>query len=429
MKLCDPERCWQRHRGLVTRGQGEGRGGQRGQAGGWHPQGRRGQAGGWLPVLLRGRAGPGVPSGAGGNQEPGQALANPTGAQHSPDSPLGFVAVRPWLLPAGEHRLRHHAPPGLGSQGHCGPQHCRYTACPTEASAYPGGEQVPGGPWTATGSAWGDTKMTLRQGAGYGTGRPETGLSRLRHGHEPRRTPSQLRHSGAPRGQQWEAGLGGEVVSKSPLGCHPVPTPMAVPSTTAGGCGTQTPANGHAPDLVQAVPCPLLPHSGRIHPFECHRCPWGAPAPGQGWAGRGARSTGAGWARASLRLAGVPLLNLGWNSLLCFLFSWYRPLPASQALDQSLAPALPKHIFPVPAQEPAEGRGARGSGGRRHPARPPAPLEARPRRRMRRCGTACWRQGSPSPASPRYLASCGVRRGRGRGRWRDPLPPGLGVQK
>lgn len=136
-----------------------------------------------------------------------------------------------------------------------------------------------------------------------------------------------------------------------------------------------------------------MPHPallGRIHPFECHWCPQGVPAPGQGQLGRGARTAGAGWPRSSLLLAGVPLLNLGWSCLLCVLLSRYRPLPASQALDQSLAPALPKHIFPVPAQEPARDRGARGGGGSHEAAPPPAPLEAAPMQWVRRRGTVCW---------------------------------------
>lgn len=101
---------------------------------------------------------------------------------------------------------------------------------------------------------------------------------------------------------------------------------------------------------------------------------------------------------------------------MCFLLSRYRPLPASQALDQSLAPALPKHIFPVPVREPSLGQG--GSGRREEPRLCPGTARSHAKAVGEAVRGRMLARGSPSPASPRYLASGGVRRGQGQGRGR-----------
>lgn len=262
---------------------------------------------------------------------------------------------------------------------------------------------MPGGPWAARGSAWGDTETTLWQGVGYGTGHRAARAQPLPTVH--------------PRGVR----PGGQLGTKSPgvtASAHPhghapaLHGPGVLQHTDPGAQPCPAP-----PNPAQAVPCPSC--------VKCHWCPWGVPLTGQGQRGRGSRGTGAGWTRASL----VSLLNLGWSCLLCFLLPWYRPLPALQALDQSLAPALPKHIFPVPAWEPAGAGGLGVAGGAttlpRHP-----PLEATPKWRARRCRATC-RQGVPKPHEPLVpgvLQRPAGPRPRVRAAW-DPLPPRLGVQK
>lgn len=168
-------------------------------------------------------------------------------------------------------------------------------------------------------------------------------------------------HPGDSTGKR---GWVGQLGPKVPRGGTQCPPQWLCPSPTRPrGASAHRPGHTAVPCTPRPCTSPILPCLGQIPPFECHWCPQGVPAPGRGQLGRGAKSAGAGWARSSLPLAGVPLLNLGWSCLLCFLLSRHLPLSASQALDQSLVPALPKHIFPVPAREPARDRGSRGSRG------------------------------------------------------------------
>lgn len=158
----------------MTGGQGAGPGGQRERAGGWRLHGRRGWAGG------------GCLCSWGAGQPPGHRVVLEGARSQVRRSliPLGLSTAwihrwdlwqsgpgcrQPGNIAITTTSAARHPLPRLGSRGHCRvPSHTR---CPTEASAYPGGERVPEGPWAAAGSAWGDMEMALRQDTGYGMGR------------------------------------------------------------------------------------------------------------------------------------------------------------------------------------------------------------------------------------------------------------------
>lgn len=337
---------------------------------------------------------PGTQSAAGGSQEPGQALANPAGLSAA-QIPLGFLAgicSTQALSDSGSIDT------ATTARGHC-----------------PGGVPGPPQPWVCSHTR-GTAGPVLTQ---------EQSERQDIHG-QPRALPGGHKNDATARAQL------------------PRPLPALAQPHTAGSRGstapTPTPGCTHGaprcsppkPDPTRAVPCPFPQPPTVPVPVTVSRSSTAVPRGSQGHLGTGASSARAGWARTSLQLAGVPLLNLGSSCLLCFLLSRYRLFPTSQVLDQSLAPALPKHSFPVPAWEPARGRGPGGRqgpspAGRPRSARAPATLEAVPTRREMPHEAACPR-GVPEPREPPGPAvpgsCCSVR-----GRRRGPAAHGLGVQK
>lgn len=168
--------------------------------------------------------------------------------------------------------------------------------CPAEASAYPGGERVPGGPWAAKGSAWGDTETALWQGAGYGTGHraarawPFLALARPC-------TPGCTHPAPAwpcTLGTALGSGVGGAVGSQKPPGWHPVPTPVTVPQPCMAprGCGTQTRVHGcasHSQTLHELCRAPSCPARGGSIPLSATGVPGGGPSTRSGPAREGSQ--------------------------------------------------------------------------------------------------------------------------------------------
>lgn len=302
---------------------------------------------------------PGTQRAAGGSWEPGQALANPAGLSAA-RIPLGFLA-------------------GICSAQALTDSGSIDTAT-TARGRCPGGVPGPPQPW----ARW--VSSHTRGTAGPVLTQEQSERQDI-HG-QPRALPGGHKNDATARAQL----------------PRPLPAPAQPHTAGSRGSAAPTPTPGCTHGAPRCSPPKPDPTRAAPVPVTVSRSSTAVPRGSQGHLGMGASSARAGWARTSLQLAGVPLLNLGSSCLLCFLLSRYRLFPTSQVLDQSLAPALPKHSFPVPAREPARGRGPGGRQGPSPAGRPrsapaPAPLEAAPTRREMPHGAACPR-GVPEPREP-----------------------------
>lgn len=229
---------------------------------------------------------------------------------------------------------------------------------------------MPRGPWAAAGSAWGEHRDTMVVYRVW-----QWGMA----------TAAWLLPAPA-----WRCTPGTALGTRIRLGSR-VPK-----SPSVARCDRP---HGHAPSLhtdpgTRPFPHPQTPHElcrgpscparGGSIPPSVTVIPGGGP---QGQPGMGARSTGAVWAAGR-----APAI--AFRLELPFVLP---PPPVPPAPTRWIKAWLPKRIFPVPMREPAQGWGSCCSG-----AGVPKPHK--------------------HPPPPRYLLSCGVRRGQGQGQ-------GLGGQE
>ena len=265
---------------------------------------------------------------------------------------------------------------------------------------------MPGGPWAAAGSAWGDTEVMLQQGTGYGARHRAFRVWPLAAPARPRTlgcshpAPARQCAQGTALGSRirwgsWVPKLPGVTPSAQTHGGVPAP---CVP----GGLWCTDLAHGRA--LCPQTPCrlcraPSCPAQSGPTPVGVTGVP-GGPSTGP-------RPPREGSQELQSQLGKV-VPATGWGPTVKFRLELpfvlpSRPVPPAPSLagaGSEPSPGAAQTHLSRPRTGASRGRGARGGGGRRGSAPPPAPLQATPRRQARRCGAACRRGGPRAPRAP-----------------------------